>query len=53
MEQKRVQYLVSVTLTKEEKERLKAEAQKQQRTLSNLAGLMLRDAMARHEQMAA
>lgn len=53
MKEKRGVTLVSITIPKIDKERLKAMAEKEQRTVSNLAGLLLREAMAKREQPAA
>jgi len=53
MKEKRGATLVSVNLPKEEKERLRAMAQKEQRTVSNLAGVLLREAMAQRAKQVA
>lgn len=53
MKEKRGATLVSVNLPKDEKEKLRVMAQKEQRTVSNLAGVLLREAMARREKRAA
>jgi hypothetical protein len=53
MSEKRSASLVTVSLPKGDKDRLKALAEKEQRTVSNLACVLLREALKKREKVAA
>ncbi|MFT3964108.1 ribbon-helix-helix domain-containing protein [Propionivibrio sp.] len=53
MSEKRSESLLTIHFPARDKARLKALAQREQRTISNLAGMLLRKAMEKRERAAA